>query len=128
MGVDGHQYLSIRGPKDILDNILETGVKVGDGGELMQSIADRFFGSENITVCHRDDKYLVIKYEYRNSTINNYLELLPLTYPMCWFKNEYSTEDGERGVWIGRMRGRELETQARDWMELTDEEIVHGTF
>jgi len=42
---------------------------------------------------------------------------------MCWIKNEYSTEDGDCGIWIGRYQNGELEIQEVEWQELTMEEV-----
>ena len=118
MGVDGSNCLAIRGPQAILDTLESTGLAIDN-----HDLSERFFGPNKVEVLHRDSRYLVVSYEFRNKPVYHYLEALLNKYPTCWFKNTYSTETGECGMWIGRIRNGEKEIQEFEWEELTIEEI-----
>ena len=38
----------------------------------------------------------------------------------CWFKNEYNTEDGDCGMWIGEIWNGGEKIQTMEWMEYND--------
>jgi len=123
MGIDGGQKLQIRGPKAILDEIQECGAAI-DGNDEVKLIAHHFFG-KNVSVEYRTDKYIVFNYHFRNEPIHQYFEALLRAYPMCWIKNEHSTDCGYCGMWIGRFRGDKPEIQEFFWEELCDDEEYH---
>jgi len=127
MGIDGRNTLHVRGSKDILDELTASGFVPKNCDTEMTEIAERFFGTKQIDILHRDPHYLVLDYEFRNEPVYQYLEALLRQYPTCWFKNTYKNDDGSCGLWIGRFRGSELDVQVLEWMELCDEEIVHET-
>ena len=124
MGIDGRQTLQIRGPEPIIKQIEACRAALHEGNEDILCIAERFFGNAEIT--HRAPRYIVFSYEYRNFPINQYLEELLVTYPQCWIKNEFYTETGHCGMWIGRFRGDEPDIQELSWMELMIEEQMMG--
>ena len=126
MGVDGSNYLQIRGSEEILNRIEQTEAVI-ETNEECAMIAKRFFQNGEVQITHRSPTYLVMKYEFRNSPIYSYLEELLRTYPTCWFKNEYSTEIGACGMWIGRYRGKEMYVQKLEWEELGVEEQAFET-
>jgi len=121
MGVDGNQYIQIRGSEKILDELEANGLKMENLEGQCARIADAFFGPKNVDIRHRDKKYLVIHTHFRNKPIQEYMVELLKKYPTCWFKYDYKTEDGYCGMWIGRIG----HVQELEWTELTDEEIVH---
>ena len=123
MGIDGGQKLQIRGPKAILDEIQECGAAI-DGDDEVKLIAHHFFG-KNANLVYRTDKSIVFNYHFRNEPIHQYFEALLRKYPMCWIKNEHSTDCGYCGMWIGRFRGDVPEIQEFLWTELCDEEAYH---
>ena len=125
MGIDGRQYLEIRGPKEMLDRIEASGAALSEGDETTLMIAKRFFGPK-AEKKHRDARHLVLSYEFRNKDVYDYLERLLIAYPQCWIRNDYKSEDGTRGLWIARMRGGVPSVQKLEWQELTIEEIVHA--
>ena len=124
MGIDGRQTLQIRGPEPLIKEIEACGATL-DGNEDILYTAGRFFGKA-AEVTHRSERYIVFSYEYRNYPITQYLEELLVKYPQCWIKNEYHTETGHCGMWIGRFRGDEPEIQEFSWTELMDEELIMG--
>lgn len=123
MGIDGRQTLQIRGPEPIIKEIEACGAAI-EGNQEILHIAERFFGNAEVT--HRSERYIVFSYEYRNYPITEYLEELLVKYPQCWIKNEFHTETGHCGMWIGRFRGDEPDIQEFSWTELMDEELLMG--
>jgi hypothetical protein len=121
MGIDGRQTLQIRGPEAIIKEIEECGATLQEGNEEILYIASRFFGKA-AKVTHRSDRYIVFSYEYRNYPIHQYFEELLVKYPQCWIKNQYNTDTGQCGMWIGRFRGEEPDIQELQWTELFIEE------
>ena len=126
MGIDGRQYLEIRGPKEKIDELENLEFKIKGINKECDILADRFFGKENIEIKLRDPKYIVISFEYRNDNINQYFVALLNKYPMCWIKNDYSTENGYCGIWIGRFIKGKPYIQEIEWEELTLEEQCMG--
>lgn len=125
MGIDGGQTLEIRGPEAIIKQIEECGAALGEGNEEILYIAARFFGKAT-KVKHRSERCIIFSYDFRNFPINEYLEELLIAYPQCWIKNEFRTEIGHCGMWIGRFRGEEPDIQELSWRELNDEEHFMG--
>ena len=123
MGVDGTQVLQIRGPADVLDRLEATHLML-KGDETITMIANRFFVQAELS--RKDTKFLVVTYEYRNMPVYEYLEALLHEYPQCWMKNEFSTDQGICGVWIGRMVGGKPALQEQAWAELGYDEIIYG--
>jgi hypothetical protein len=121
MGIDGGQTLEIRGPEAIIKQIEECGAALNEGNEEILYIATRFFGKA-ANVKHRSERYIVFSYEFRNYPINEYLVELLAAYPQCWMKNEFRTEIGHCGMWIGRFRGEEPDIQELSWRELDNDE------
>jgi len=124
MGIDGRNTLEVRGPDTMLDDLEKKGFVLDTEDETLKRIAERFFGTQNIYVKHKDDRYIVIGYEFRNKPIYNYLTALLERYPKCWLKNTYSTETGDCGLWIGRMCKGKPSIQELQWTELYDEEVM----
>ena len=125
MGIDGRQTLQIRGPEAVIQKIQDTCAMLTDGSEDILYISERFFG-KNVKVTHRSERYIVFSYEFRNIPIHNYLQALLEKYPPCWMKNEFSTDSGHCGMWLGRFRSGVREIQELSWMELFIEEEHFG--
>ena len=127
MGIDGRQTLQIRGPEAIIAEIEACGSALQEGNEEILYIAFLFFGkAANIT--YRTNQHIIFSYDYRNFPNNTYLEELLVNYPQCWIKNEYTTETGQCGMWIGRFRGEEPDIQEFSWTELMEEELMSDDF
>ena len=118
MGIDGRQFLEIRGMPYILDQLEQTGIVFIGGNPV---IANRFFGSA-AEVSRKSPRYLVVNYEYRNQPVYEYLRQLLDTHPTLWIKNSYTTEIGLCGLWIGRTMNGAPAIQELEWTELTTEE------
>ena len=127
MRTDGRNCLAIRGSKEILDQIEASGCTLNNVDSQCTEISNKFFSPENINVLIRNPKYLVFTYGFDNLPIYYYLERLLATYPTCWIKNAYSTNEGGHGVWVGRFRNGKPHIQKYEWIELTDSEIVNLT-
>lgn len=126
MGIDGTNCLEIRGSKEDLDILQVSGVAI-DGDDEIKAIAERFFGSKQISILKRTKKYLVVGYEFRNYPVYEYLRALLEAYPKCWIKNTFQTETGACGLWVGRFQGGVPEIQESEWRELTHEEEEYDT-
>ena len=122
MGIDGTQYLEIRGAPAILDQLEKSGV-VFEGGD--PKIAERFFGPA-VEVRLRGSRHLVVRYEFRNMPVYEYLTQLLIAHPTLWIKNDYKTENGNCGLWIGRMCNGTPAIQELEWDELMIEEEIYG--
>lgn len=125
MGIDGTQYITIRGSKSILDEIENSKLKLENVSELISQIANAFFGDENVEVRCRDERFLVFRTYFRNRPIKEYMLEILKKYPTCWIKYEYSTEDGYYGLWTGRTNRGSNEPVITDieWNELSWDEI-----
>jgi hypothetical protein len=129
MGVDGTNHLQIRGPKASLDALEKTYLIIYDPTDNPHttSIINNLLGPKNVEKRHRDTNYLVMSYPFRNKPIYEYLTQLLHKYPQCWFKNEYSTEDGYCGLWIANMNNNSPDIQTLTWEEPCIEACVMGT-
>lgn len=58
--------------------------------------------------------------------IYEYLEALLRKHPQCWIKNQFSTDQGICGVWIGRTVNGQPSIQEQAWTELAYDEIEYG--
>ena len=119
MGIDGRQVLEIRGSQQILDALEQSGI-VFEGGD--PQIAERFFGPHNLHVSHRSPRHLVVTYEFRNLPVYEYLKQLLIAHPTVWIKNDYTTEEGYCGLWVGQMYNGSPSIQELEWTELAQEE------
>lgn len=127
MGIDGTNYLYIRGSKHVLDTIQASGLILNSEKEEIQNVVRHFFDSpySKAQVIKRTNTLLMVKYDFRNLPIYDYLKELLATYPTCWMKNTFSTETGACGVWIGQYHGGVQQIQETEWMELTEEEMEY---
>lgn len=126
MGIDGMNSLEIRGSKEDLDALQQSGLVLKSTKEL-EEIANRFFGLNQVHVLTRTNTRLFVSYEFRNYPVYEYLYELLKAYPRCWMKNTFHTETGTYGVWVGRFQGGEPEIQEFSWKELSYEEQAHLT-
>ena len=128
MGIDGIQRIYIRGPAQNLDELQARGLRMDDPANPEAEYVGThqyFFGPDNVDVGHREPNYLACSMIFRNDTIYEQMEMLLNKYPKCWFKNEYETETGNCGMWIGRYRNGKPEIQTLEWKELAIEELHH---
>lgn len=127
MGIDGYNRLTIRGSKEILDIIEQSGLILDNVDDKCTKIGKRFFGKENIKILDRIPTCLVVGYEFRNLPIYQYLEKMLTKYHTCWIKNTFSTENGYCGMWVGHYNGDKMYIQKLNWKEPSDEELYHMT-
>ena len=138
MGIDGHNHLTILGPSKTLDIIENGGIVLSNeeitGDKDLIYFKNNYF-TESWASCRmvrqkptkKDDgkvtsNKLEIHFLYRNNTVDEYLCYLLDKYPDCWFKNEYYTEDGDCGLWLGEMNENgEKNIQTRYWFENCEE-------
>lgn len=125
MGIDGHNTLHIRGPQTDLDEIMSTkAVLTSDTNEMFNTVSRYYFG-DNAKISHSSERYLVIDYPARNGIFYDYLKRLLELHPKCWFKNEYSDENGHAIVWTARYVNGQIQSEEAEWSEPTIEELVH---
>ena len=130
MGVDGTQYVSVRGPTECLDEMEARGLRMDAPADPQADYVGThqyIFGPENVKVKRHRPNYMVCQLDFRNTDIYEQMEMLLNKYPKCWFKNEYENELGHCGMWIGRYKGGKPEIQKLEWIEPTIEELVHET-
>lgn len=118
--MEGQNILTVRGPKATLDEIEQSGANV-ECDEMYAGM----FGKENCKTLERTDNCLLMIYAFRDISMNAYLFKLLKQYKDCWFKNEFETDSGGAGVWIGRYIHGKVDTQEVSWKELTVKEIAH---
>jgi hypothetical protein len=129
MGIDGSQTLTIRGPKADLDTLESTGLlfEVKEGHpDWFADLQEWYFGPKHVKVLHRTERMLVVRFDFRNTPINKYFEVLMDRHPRCWMKNEFRTETGWCGFWIARFAGDRLEVQTHEWEELGWDEMEYA--
>jgi hypothetical protein len=126
MGIDGSHKLTILGPKRILDDLernrlcfpLSQEQQGNDFGYLQ-----RHYFQEGLTLERRTDRVLFGRFDFRNQPVDFYLEELARNYPECWIKDEWHTEVGWCGFWIGHVKADgTLSVQRHEWEELGWEE------
>ena len=116
-------------PNDCYNTIVITNK---DSNELIQLVHTEFghFLTENYTSNDNEKFYIYRMGEYG---INfkmwspwiadfEWLEGLLDRYPDVWIKNNWLSEDGSAGVWIGTMRNGEKEIKRLDWQDMSLEE------
>ena len=123
MGIDGRQYIAIRGSEDIIEELATNGL-VTKG---MPTEEINYFDIDNMKIAHRSKNYIVFCMDYRNIPIYEQLERLLNQYSTCWIKYDFSEELGNCGIWIGRFQKGKMEIQKMEWRELTIEELHHET-
>jgi len=137
MGIDGNNILVILGPSktlDIIENggIILTDEEVDNDSDLIY-LKENYFNDKSKFIREeprlkqngkKTSNSLKISFYYRNEPIDDYLKLLLNKYKDCWFKNEYVTEDGDCGIWIGEIWNGEEKIQIRDWGEYNQEYYV----
>lgn len=127
MGIDGNNFLEVRGSKEDLDTLESSGFVLKSDNKELVNIAERFFSSSQFKLIKRTPTFLYIGYEFRNYPIYEYLYELLVAYPKCWMKNTFTTETGTCGVWIGRTVNGIPHVEQSYWRELTYEEIEYVT-
>jgi hypothetical protein len=126
MGLDGTNIIHIRGPKEDLDVLEACGLRLDDAvnKDGWSFLLQEYFGPGNCTLRHRSDTLLVMRYDFRNSVPEDYLEYILAKFPRLWIKNAYDTDAGYCGVWIARMSNGRPSVDRAEWMELSWEEMA----
>ena len=133
MGVDGNNILVILGPSKTLDIIENGGIilsdeEVDNDSDLI-CLKENYFNDKSKIIreephlkmnCKKTSNSLKISFYFRNIPPDDYLKLLLNKYKDCWFKNEYNTEDGDCGMWIGEIWNGKEKIQTMEWMEYND--------
>ena len=134
MGIDGSNKLTIIGNSKTLDLIENGGIilsnhEVNNDGNLIY-LKENYFNDksrikrENPSVKMNGKKTsnkLVIYFDYRNIPPYDYLKLLVNKFKGCWFKNEFITENGDCGLWIGCIKNDNIDIQEYNWIEDIDD-------
>jgi hypothetical protein len=123
MGNDGETILHIRGSPAELNTIQDTNAAVEIDNEPTHFKILRTDYFANATFGRRAPNYLTIRYPFRNQPCIDYLIELLKAYPSCWMKNEFDSEEGLCGIWIGQIKNNEVQTQEHTWTELCMEEM-----
>tara|TARA_B100000767_G_scaffold48942_1_gene43891 strand:+ start:4111 stop:4524 length:414 start_codon:yes stop_codon:yes gene_type:complete len=120
MDIDGVNYLTIVGDINILNIIEKNGIILSNeevnNDTILIYLKENYFGN-NCKIERTTKSCLKITFDFRNIPPNSYFDLLLQKYKKCWFKNEYVTEDGNCGIWIGEYINREKNIQIRKWIE-----------
>lgn len=129
MGIDGSNKLIIVGPSKIIDELENNKIVLKNSDVNNDSnliYLKKYYLGDNCCI-ERQKKNeenisnkLTIYFDYRNIPPNDYLKILLEKYPECWIKNEYYTEDGDAGSWIGfyDYNGKQ-DIQELKWRELS---------
>ena len=139
MGVDGTNLLVILGPSATLDIIQNGGIVLSDdevnNDKNLIYLKKNYFGKyckiergPKVSTYGREPKSnrLKITFNYRNKEPDEYLNLLIKKYKDCWIKNEYFTEIGTCGMWIGEYIDDKLKIQTLEWYESPGDDMSGG--
>ena len=134
MGIDGSNNLIILGPSKTLDLIENGGLILTDEEVNNDSdficLKENYFNDKSKMIREeprskmngkKTSNCLKISFDFRNLLPDDYLKLLLNKYKDCWFKNEYNTEDGDCGMWVGEMRNDIENIQIIEWSEYNEE-------
>ena len=143
MGIDGTNYITIIGPSIYIDEIEHGGLILTDD-ELNdnKSIDDELNNDLNYLMEYMNniDTEMVVKRGpillnmsgkktsnnltiiiRGKSDVNHYLNILIKKYPQCYFKNEYSTDEGYCSLWIS-YNG---DIEHIEWNDICQDELYH---
>jgi len=147
MGIDGKNYITIFGPSIVIDDIENGGLILNDDELNDTKINDTKINDNELNdlkylmeYMNNVDTNMVVKRGpiFRNmsgkktsnnltiiirgkSDVNHYLNILIKKYPQCYFKNEYSTDEGYCSLWIsynGNIKHIE-------WNDICQDELYH---
>ena len=143
MGIDGSNYLTICGPQKTLDTIEQTRLKLTD--EEVSNDRDiiylmkNYFNEDNCKLIRapkqlnqygkQSSNVLQISFYFRNTHPTVFFIALLKKYPDCHIKNEYNTETGDSGIWIGYIdQDGSTNIQNKEWVDilLHDMELKDG--
>ena len=149
MGIDGTNYITIIGPSLVIDEIEHGGLILTDDELNDNKSIDDELNEELKDEINNDLKYLMEymnnidttmiinrgpillnmsgKKTSNNLTIiirgksdvNHYLKILIKKYPQCYFKNEYSTDEGYCSLWISYNDN----IQYIEWNDISQDEL-----
>jgi len=121
----GINTLTIRGPKEFIKIIHNTGATLPDYGKdissaIIETYSYMYFG-QCIKVLEKTKNCLIISYKSEGMIVN-YLEALLLEYRECFFKNEY--RDGDKvETWMARVIGGKVKPVTEDLVDFMDNEL-----
>ena len=143
MGIDGSNYLTICGPQKTLDTIEQTRLKLTD--EEVSNDRDiiylmkHYFNEDNCKIIRapkqlnqygkQSSNVLQISFYFRNIHPTDFFIALLKKYPDCHIKNEYNTETGDSGIWIGYIdQDGSTNIQNQEWVDIVlhDMELKDG--
>jgi hypothetical protein len=143
MGIDGSNYLTICGPQKTLDTIEQTRLKLTD--EEVSNDRDiiylmkNYFNEDNCKIIRapkqlnqygkQSSNVLQISFYFRNIHPTDFFIALLKKYPDCHIKNEYNTETGDSGIWIGYINeDGSTNIQNQEWVDIVlhDMELKDG--
>ena len=138
MGIDGSNYLTICGPQKTLDTIEQTRLKLTD--EEVSNDRDtiylmkNYFNEDNCKIIRapkqlnqygkQSSNVLQISFYFRNIHPTDFFIALLKKYPDCHIKNEYNTETGDSGIWIGYIdQDGSTNIQNKEWVDIVLHEM-----
>ena len=138
MGIDGSNYLTICGPQKTLDIIEQTRLKLTD--EEVSNDRDiiylmkNYFNEDNCKIIRapkqlnqygkQSSNVLQISFYFRNIHPTDFFIALLKKYPDCHIKNEYNTETGDSGIWIGYIdHDGSTNIQNQEWVDIVLHEM-----
>uniref|UniRef100_A0A6C0EJE3 YubB ferredoxin-like domain-containing protein n=1 Tax=viral metagenome TaxID=1070528 RepID=A0A6C0EJE3_9ZZZZ len=142
MGLDGSNYLTICGPHRTLDTMeqtrLITAEEVNNDTDIV-FLMENYFSEDNCKInrvpkqlngCGQiSSNVLRISFNFRNIEPTDFFIALLRKYPDCHIKNEYNTEMGDSGIWIGSVNGDgSLNIQSAGWVDITMDEMVFDDY
>nr|QDY52306.1 hypothetical protein 6_18 [Mimiviridae sp. ChoanoV1] len=137
MGIDGNNTLIILGPSKTLDLIEDGGIiltdnEVNNNPDLIH-LKENYFNDKSKYIREeprlkingkKTSNRLEISFYFRNIPVDDYLKLLLNKYKDCWFKNQYITEYGDCGMWIGQIENDVPNIKVIEWGEYTQEYYI----
>ena len=107
-------------PNDCTNHIIITSVSESDMKEIVESEMKHMY------IAVKQSSAKGIRFVITTAWTPNYswMESIRTRYPSCWIKNEWVSEDGTAGVWIGNKD----EVKSLEWLDLSieDEYYIFG--
>jgi hypothetical protein len=138
MGIDGSNYLTICGPQKTLDIIEQTRLRLTDeevsNDKDIIYLMKHYFNEDNCKLIRSpkqlnqygkpSSNVLQISFYFRNIHPTDFFIALLKKYQDCHIKNEYNTETGDSGIWIGYIdQDGSTNIQNQEWVDIVLHEM-----
>lgn len=119
-------------PNDCYNTMIITHTNSEELDELINTEFSQFL-TKNYTSNDNDKFYIYRRGDYGISfklwsawhANFEWLDGLVTKYPNAWIKNNWLSEDGSAGVWIGTMRKGQKEINRLEWVDMSLEEEMY---